>query len=66
VSQNQKRKKRKIIDKEKPPKRRPKYNPQNNKPEQTHTHTQNTKPEYTKGNKTTHDVSETDSVSVLR
>jgi hypothetical protein len=31
----------------------------------THTHTQNTKPEHTRGNKTTHDVLETGSVSVL-
>jgi Ca2+/Na+ antiporter len=31
----------------------------------TNTHTQNKKPEYTKGNKTTHDISETGSVSIL-
>jgi hypothetical protein len=55
---------KKIIDKELKTPKRPKYKPQNNKHEQTHTHTQNTKPENTNGNKMTH-VLETGSVSIL-
>jgi len=51
VSQDQK-----IIDKELETPKRPTYKPQNNKPEQIHTHT-HTKLEYTNGNKTTrHDT----------